>query len=344
MLKRYPYTGWLILALICWAFTGYRFYQHTRMARPASMAQTISQDLQDREEALNEMLQRPGLVNRMFSGTLTAEEVNELADAPFLVFAFEQDSTEGNILIFWNSNAVVGVCDQNALAEEDYSLYRHNGVYLKRCLRLPNMAGFQSLVVLYPILSSYPIQNEYLRSSFAAAGYIPSSTLVSEIPMTPGQAVAGKDGKPLFYLQFQRDDLPRWIPDPYMAAGLVAALLFSLTWIHLIALSLARRGRRYGGLALIAGAVGMSLGLIYLRGLPFHLEVLPIFSSQLYAASSAFPSLGILLLHMFGLLWIVIYLLTFFNQDQPQVAAGRVRRGWLLLYFLILRLSSATCL
>ena len=281
------------------------------------MAQTIGEDLHRREEALNKTLETPGLVNRMFAGTLSVEEVNMLADAPFYIYAFEQDINEGNILIFWNSNVVVGVCDQNALQKEDYTLFRNNGIYLKRCIRLANMENFQSLVVLYPIASSYPLQNEYLRSAFAAADYIPSSTKVSENKISNSLPVTDKDGHSLFYVQFRKQDLPKWIADRTMMIGLLTSLFFSITWIHLIAIAIARKRSSYTGLAIIATVAALIITCLYTIGLPFHLNELAIFSTQLYAASAVFPSLGILLVDMFLVLWIIIFLLSYFNEPKP---------------------------
>jgi len=326
LFRRYPYPGWLILALLCWAATGYRHYRHVQLSKPASMAALVGHDLKEREAALNKTLKKPGLVQRMFSGTMTVEEVDELAEAPFYIYAFEQDSNEGNILIFWNSNVVVGVCDQNALLAEDYSLFRNNGVYLKRCVRLPNMEHFQTLVVLYPITYQYPLQNAYLRSSFAAASFIPSSTRISEEKLQDSHAVSSAKGNPLFYLQFTNTDFPKWIPDPFMIVALLAALLFSITWVQLLAISLARNRSRWAGLSVILLAIASLLGYIYFAGLPFYLGELPIFSSQLYATSTLFPSLGILLVDMLALLWLVIFLLIFFSGSSSKTSslAGKI--------------------
>lgn len=330
MLKRYPYWGWLLLAVFCWTFTGFRAWRHRQISKPASMANTISKDIQHREAALNRMLETPGLVDRMFRGTLSVSEVNDLADAPFYIYAFEQDTNEGNILIFWNSNIVVGVCDQNALQQEDHTLFRNNGVYLKRCIRLPGMASFQTLVVLYPITANYPLQNEYLQSSFAAAEYIPSSTRVLEQRVERSFPVVTKDGQVLFYVQFKDRDLPRWIPDVPMMVSIMLGLLFSITWIQLIAIALANNRSRYAGLALIMSVAMVTLGLIYWLGLPFHLDELAIFSTQLYAASTLFPSLGILFIDLFAILWVLIFLIAYFNENNSTY------RGKTALFFSVL--------
>ncbi|HRO42224.1 MAG TPA: ATP-binding protein [Flavipsychrobacter sp.] len=300
------------------------------------MAKVVSHDLREREVALNQTLQTPGLIHRMFSGTLTVEEVNELAEAPFYIYAFEQDSNEGNILIFWNSNVVVGVCDQTALQEEDYTLFRNNGTYLKRCIRLPNMESFQTIVVLYPITFNYPLQNAYLQSSFAAANYIPSSTTIVEEQAANTHAVTSKENHPLFYLQFKPGDQPKWISDLALIFGIAATLLLTITWIHLIAIALARNSSRWLGLSVIVFAIVLLLSGIYSVGIPFHLGELSIFSSQLYAASKLFPSLGVLLLDMFAVLWVVIFVLAFFNKSENAGSTFLRKIPWFVLYVIAL--------
>ncbi len=282
------------------------------MAQPAAMARCVEQDLKQREAKLQATLREPGIVQRMFTGSLTVAEVNQLADAPFNIYAFEHDTAESaNILIFWNNNAVVGVCDQNSVPRDDRTLFRNNGVFLKRCIRLPRMNDFQTIVALLPIASSYALQNEYLPSAFAAADYIPASTLVSDTATTGSIAVKDDNGRPLFWLKFADSDLPRWIPDPLMITGLLLALLFSFTWVQLLAMALSRAGSPWLGFGVVALAVGLLLGSVYVFGLPFHLEELAVFSTQLYAASSLFPSLGVLFIHLFALLWLLSFLLLF---------------------------------
>lgn len=316
LFKRAPYWGWFLLALFAWAFTAYRDYVHHQLTRPSNMADLISRDLTQRNDALEHQLKNADLVKKIFSGKLSLDEVNKLADAPFLIYAFEQESDEDNILIFWNSNQVVGVCNQHNLTKEDYTLFRNNGTYLKRCIRTSGMLPIQTLVALLPINTNYAIHNEYLQSDFAAANFIPASTKVLTDSIPNSVAVRDTKGKPLFYIQIMEEDIPRWIPDAAMEISLVLAALFSVSWIQLLAVSLARKRKRWTGLLLIISTGLATLSFVYFAAPRFHLSELPLFSTQLYAASVFVPSLGALILDMLCLLWVLLYLIKHFTSFQ----------------------------
>lgn len=310
------------------------------MARPEAMAGLISRDLQSREEALRRFLNDPEHIKKFFSGTLSPEEVKDLSEAPFYIYAFERDRQGRNILIFWNSNKLVSVCDPQAEHKGKFSLLRDNGVYLRQCITLPQMEAYQYLVVLFPVATNYPLQNQYLRSSFAAADYIPPSTLISDTAAPGSMAVKDKGGHPLFYLDFKGQDLPKWIPDALLTTGLCLALFFSLIWLHLTAIRLSENRSPLAGLGILTASVLALLLSVYCFPLPFYLGETAIFSPQLYAASAVFPSLGVLLTDMICLLWILIYLMTRFRWPSSDKTAPFCK-SIILLFILIFLAGSA---
>jgi signal transduction histidine kinase len=320
----------LIIALILWGFVGYRHYEHRVKAKPECMADIVSRDIQKRQEALDLMLKRDSVFTKMFAGNLSVEEVNELSEEPYYIYAFE-DAVD---LVFWNSNNVVSTCAQDSFMGEHNSLFRNNGVYLKQCLRLPHLQPNQYLVVLFPIAAIYPFQNEYLQSGFTAAKYIPISTYVSEQKEAESHAVKDAEGNPLFYLQFKKQDLPKWIPDKLFVVGLVLALLAAMTWINLIAVHLGRSSKIKRGLLLIAASIAVFLGLIYTIGVPFNLSEVSLFSPRLYASSSVFPSLGVLLLDILCGLWIMVYMLRYMRPSEIGYTQGNRYLHWFIVILL----------
>lgn len=313
MFKKLPYYGWLLIAVLLWGAVYYSFYIKSQAIKPEAMAKLVSLDLQKRQDALDALLKGKTLLNKMFTGDFTSDEVDQLADEPFYIYAFEQDSTEGNILVFWNSNVVVGTCEGNDFFSDDNTLFKNNGTYLKHCIRLPWMKPYQSIVVLFPIAHNYPFQNEYLQSSFVASDAIPTTTKITRQRTTHSYAITDIGNHDLFYLDFQNNDLPLFSPDAGFITGLLTALFFSVLWINLIAISLARKKTPWHGLAVILFSIILFFTLLYFNGLPFQLGDLAIFSPQLYASSVIFPSFGILILEVFCLLWITLYLTSNFS-------------------------------
>lgn len=340
MFRRFPYTGWLLSAAILWSFVFYRHYLHTLRAQPAYMAQMVSNDLFQRSEALQKLLKKNDLFVKMFKGNLSTDEVEELANQPFYIYAFEDDTD----LIFWNSNIIIGTCNSNTFDKEDNTLFKGDGMYLKRCLHLPFLKPNQTVVVLFPITVNYPFQNDYLQSSFIASGYIPLSTKISADSLANSQPVNDGQHHTLFYLQFNTKDTPRWVPDAWMVSGLFAALLATIIYINLIAIALARRKGFRAGLALIVSCITISLSLIYGMGLPLHLSEITLFSPQLYAANNILSSLGILLIDVLFVLWVTVF--TIYNNKATftpgKKSIAYIFSGIALLLLLLLVLLPAT--
>jgi len=331
--KRYPYPGWLIIAALLLALVLYRHYEHRQQARPEAMAELVSEDLQRREQALEALLQQKEIFTKMFDGTLTTEEVAQLSREPFYIYAFEDELD----LVFWNSNIVVGTCYKDSFHAENNTLFTMNGVYLKKCISLPHLQENQFIVVLIPVSTNYPFQNEYLRSGFAAADYIPTSTKVLETSQQGSYEVKGSNGEALFYLQFRPSDLPKWIPDRVFVPALVALLLAAITWINLIAISLARKRSTRYGVAVIVTVVAIFLGLIYGFGVPFNLSDTSLFSPRLYASSSLFPSLGVLLLVVLCVLWLMVFIISHLSTEKIEIRKrGRGVQIAVIVFFSII--------
>lgn len=164
------------------------------------------------------------------------------------------------------------------------------------------------LTVLFPIVVQYSLENDYLKSHYAAADYIPISTQVLSTPDTASLVVNASNGKPLFYLHFHRQDIQRWVPDATMIWLIIAAIVFSVSWLQLIIIRVVRARSSLSGFLITFGILATLRVIIYLKGFPFGLQNLKFFSPSLYASSMLLPSLGDMLLNALSLLWLVIFI------------------------------------
>ena len=104
------------------------------------------------------------------------------------------------------------------------------GVFLEKCVTLPQMPGNKKLVILFPVLITYPLENDYLKSHFVASDDIPVSTAVVGINQRAADTypVSLHDGLQVFNLQFNQHDIQKWIPDTVFVALLIMVLLASI--------------------------------------------------------------------------------------------------------------------
>ncbi|MDR3678771.1 MAG: ATP-binding protein [Flavipsychrobacter sp.] len=316
MFRHYPYRGWLLLSLLLWALASYRYYVHREELQPDRMAHMAGNDFLKRQNTLASLLKDKKTIREIFAGELTDHEEQRLEDLPFYFFAYSKDS-----LIFWNTNEISAA---NMQIGKPARLYRTAGGSMYReQYALPNPADTnQKLVVLLPILFHYPLENDYLKSHFAAGDYIPVGTEVLDKPGTETIAIKDTQGKPAFYLRFHKQEIPRWTPDGLLLWMVIAAILASVSWIQLMTIYLTRNRAYTVGVIVTLTVVIVLRVLLYIYGLPFNIETLTVFSPRLYASSSLQPSLGDLLINTLGFLWIVIFITrhtpykTFFSRIQ----------------------------
>jgi two-component system nitrogen regulation sensor histidine kinase NtrY len=298
MFKKYPYKGWLLVSILLWCVAGYRYYIKNNEVTPANMAESVQSDLQDKQQEFERTALNKQLVDKIFTNKLSEQDVQELSELSFFIYAYENDE-----LIFWNSNEMLADCSEGH-AETGILLNADKGTFVKECI---NIDAHRKITVLYPILIKYPFENSYLRSHFEAEDYIPVNTGIS-IRKTQGSYVV-KDvkGKISFYLSFPDSNMPVWVPGKILIWTLTLALLTTIFWVQLITIYITRkRSLTVGFLFTIFAVIGIR-ALTYVFGLPFNLSNLPIFSPLLYASSSFLPSLGDLLINALCFLWIIIF-------------------------------------
>lgn len=300
MFRKIPYRGWLLGALLLWGITAAYYSLHSLKMQPSALAQRMESDLSERQKALDRLLKEEDLLERMFSGTLSAKEVKELADAPYYLYAFEGDQN----LLFWNNNRIIGTCAPDSIQFEDGILMRENGLYLKRCIPLPPHE-LHRIVALLPVYVSYPIQNQYLYSHYTAASYIPKKTEITVSPQPGSFPIRDVGGKTLFYVTFDKDGGSA--PDAWLILFLLSAIAFSVAWINLAAHFLNKKKSPVWGILTILTVAVITLTLLHRYGLPLGLNLLPLFSSRIYASSEILSSLGMLLIYLLFSFWVVFF-------------------------------------
>lgn len=303
MLRRYPYWGWLIMALILWCMNGYYYHLHTQASMPRQLAAAVSSELNNQVEAYNEFTTDPELVRHLFNDSLSPGEFKDLKNLPFYCYAYEADS-----LVFWNTNSIVARPDDSSF--EKVRLMRgEKGVFLKICLHPGFLPGNKSIVALFPVLITYPLENNYLKSHFVASDNIPVTTKINNTRTHAKNEypVAINEGSAVFYLQFEPRDIQKWEPDPVSVILLIAAIILSVWWLQLIAVRLSKNRPPAAGFLFTLLIVVMVRVMLFTFGLPFNLSGLNFFSPSLYASSIYLSSLGDLLINALCALWLIIF-------------------------------------
>jgi two-component system nitrogen regulation sensor histidine kinase NtrY len=303
MFRRYPYWGWLVLSLALWCVNVFDSHIHKLKMTPSHMARVVNSDLRKKEHAFDELMQQEGIVAKLFGDSLSDAELNKVVNLPFMVYAYQNDS-----LKFWSSNKVIPApCND---PDGKWTLLRNEkGVFMQKCLGSEIAGSTRQLVVLLPIVISYPLQNDFLKSQFVASPDLPvTATIEQSAKVEPGKyPVTMKNGSVAFYLNFKNAELQKWAPDSIFVLMLIAALMATISWVHLIIIHLTRNRSPLAGFLLTLGVIVVLRVLLYTYGLPFNLDALMFFSPLLYASSKYLSSFGDLFINTLCFLWLVIF-------------------------------------
>jgi two-component system nitrogen regulation sensor histidine kinase NtrY len=304
MFRRYPYWGWLLLCLLLWGINGYYFYQHRQALLPERMARAVNNDLQHREDVYERFIQEQDIVRKMFLDSLSEDDVKRVIKLPFYVYAYNGDS-----LTFWNTNDIIPGCSDSALGKP-VILRNDRGVYIAKCIRPPHTSGGERIVTLFPVLITYPIENDYLKSHFPASEYIPVKTriIAADKPHASAYPVTMRDAGTLFYIRFNGEEIQKWIPGPFFIVLLISALVASMSWIQLMIIHLTRNKSSVTGFVITFTLIVIVRSLLYIYGLPFNLDTLLFFSPRLYASSKYLSSFGDLFINTLCFLWLVMFI------------------------------------
>ncbi len=304
MFRRYPYWGWLLVSLILWCMNGYYFHLHEKDTMPESMAAAVNSELNYQYEAYEDFIIDQELVRNVFSDSLSPEEFNDIKTLPFYIYAYQHDS-----LTFWNTNTIIADISDSAFISERL-LRNDKGVFVEKNIHPKFLDSSKTLVVLFPVAITYPIENNYLTSHYIASDNIPVNTRITftgthsrnEFP------IGIAERKPIFYLQFNTQDIEKWTPDSLSIMLLLTALIASIWWVQLIIIRLTQNTSASLGFFLTLAVILTVRCMLYIYGLPFNLDTLKFFSPSLYASSIYLSSLGDLFINSICVLWLVIFI------------------------------------
>jgi signal transduction histidine kinase len=303
MFRRYPYWGWLALCLVLWCVNGYDFHTHRQDLLPERMANAINKDFQHRADVWAGFSIEKDLIRRIYSDSLTPQEVARINHFPFHFYCYDNDT-----LHYWNSNSVIAVNSDTALGRA-VIVHNEKGVFIQKCVKPDFLPGNKRIVVLFPVLITYPLENEYLKSHFVASDYIPVKTRIqSPDKHAPDAYPIARDNIPVFYLHFNHSDIQKWTPDALFIMLLIAAILATISWVQLMTIHLTRNRSFLAGLLIILAIIAIIKVLLYNYGLPFNLDTLTFFSPRLYASSKYLSSFGDLFIDCLCVLWLVVFI------------------------------------
>lgn len=303
MLRKQPYWGFLIMALLLLGLAAAFREQQKAKLHPAAMAAAVEEMLQKRDLYSKNFVKDTQQLQQLLYSTLSdANYQDYITPLPFYVFAYNGDS-----LIFWNDNDMEAppATEQDSIGS---LVFYHSQYAIRKTFFYPKQ---RSLVLLLPVKLAYPIESRYLSSHFIGLNYIPGNTEVIGQNIQGTLPISTASGHRWLNLKFHpTDDNPPPLPDNATGLVFAASLLLFFVWLQLIQVNISKRkGWRLGLVFTIIVLLVLRI-LLRILPLPFGFSELLLFSPTIYGYNWLLPSLGDLLINTLMLLWLAIYVLT----------------------------------
>lgn len=307
----------------------------TKEKNLGTYADKIETSLQEKEKAVENLLQDTGFINRQFTGIehlnpdiqqADLEKQKVLTKAPFNICFYENDT-----LVFWTQNRIF--LEQEHLdaykAQKNISKVQtlSNGDYffIKRSFDF-NKRKDQYVVALIPIRNNYALESEHLQNRFITNDrLVPKEIVFSKKPTD--YEIHSKDGTRIGWIkndgEFNDKTQLSWILIIYLLGFIALSVL-----INDAAIKLVKKYRPWVGAAFLMTTI---FGIRYLT---VYFELTNNFSDlQTFSETFSTPvlnsssSLGDLLINIILLLWMMIFFHREFQVQRFNNVSKTIRYG-----------------
>ncbi len=339
MFKKFPFTGWALVAALLWTINFFHFHAHRSEMLPAEMAKTINKATQDANKEYQEFITDKKLITRIVNDSLSETDIKKIKQLPFYTYAYNSGS-----LFFWSNNSVIAA-ENDSISGEIAVRRNAKGTFIRQYFYPDPTNKSVKLVTLIPVYISYPIENQYLKSHFVASELIPTGTKISNDTRLSGEHFPLTiDGKTqVADIVFNTSEIQLWEPDWWMIITVILAALATGTWLQKMLSYLIRKRSDWEKLTAVTLTIGGVAVLQRKLGLPFHLEELHIFSPQLFSSDSILSTLGDLFIVMGYMLWWLVYIIRFVGYKTPLKIKLSPLFSWIFggLYIIAIPIVSA---
>jgi two-component system nitrogen regulation sensor histidine kinase NtrY len=300
-IKRKAYIVGLLTSILLWCAAWLYFQHEEAKYKPAALAQSIQQNLQQQQDEVQAMLANQSLMHALWQNQLNDQDFDWLLHRAYSLKLYQHDS-----LIYWNRNTGLGT---DSFQESHWTtiIEPNRTAYLYRTIPHPTDTSIR-LCCSIPIYTHYGLHNEYLKSGFVASTHISNLSTISVHEIPEAFPIYSTAHKLLFYLKVVAQDTLPFKPDAPLLLLIIFATLCSVATLHFIAVMMGKVKGWFSGFVFLLLLLIGGRWLLYRYGLPFNLDSLELFSPQIFASNSFLPSIGHLFIHILCIYWLVGYL------------------------------------
>ena len=290
----------------------------------SAVQKNIESYVQEQEKDFELFITDTGLIVKLHDYKFEERELTQLTQKKYFFYHYFVNDIGLAQLIFWNSQAVMPTDKILQSPDSAGFIKLTNGFYVWRKINTPTSIT----VALIPVKWNYFVTNTYLKNTFAFKNTIESKYDIAEHPVNT--AVQSITGKKLFYVVEKTTNL---IPENNMVAVWmrILATFLILLFIHLLAVSLANKGKLVNAILFLTVTVFTIRLLSYYFPLPLNFRQFELFDPTIYGSNSIFRSLGDLLINSLLFAWIVLFIHNQLQENKIEFTNQKGLFKWTVL-------------
>lgn len=262
--------------------------------------------------------------------------LNEIKKKEYFLFYYASNTDSVVSPKFWSTQLILPGQGIYHSTEKSGFAQLVNGFYVWHKY---DSAGTR-FIALLPVKWNYFVTNDYLKNTFNE-----NISISNGFNIFPGSSketsITTVSGKPLFYVMKKPDATTT---GNTMASILlrVAASLLVLLFVHIVASYLAVHKRFLTGLIFLVTTLFVLCFFFYRYPVPFNLQQLALFKSQLYSSGTILPSLGHLLVYSSLITWVTLFIHYHVHEKDIDLPIKGPYQKWIALALFCLFMVSAT--
>jgi signal transduction histidine kinase len=294
--------------------------------------------VQTQQQDAGALLSDSSLMHKLIIKSETLEEFQKIERKSYGVFLFAETISENQDLLFWNNQKILPPDADFTLKDGSYFQHLANGYYvvMKHTLQLQGMSNNVIAYILIPVLNQYYLPTDYLSTRFV---HDPDAIKKISLAESPTEyPIRSVDNKILFYIKrVAHTNIAT--QDTVSILLRIAALIFLLVYIHIVADAIVRNTRALKGILFLVGILMICRMTLYLYPQIFTFRQFQLFDPLIYASNAVNRSLGDLLINAIMLCWIILF--SWYNigpiKKMPSFMKGTKAYaiGILALFFLV---------
>ncbi|MBC8047608.1 MAG: HAMP domain-containing histidine kinase [Fimbriimonadaceae bacterium] len=306
----------LFILLVLSAGANFIFFNDAKVHYDiAHSAKDIQEEFRDLQEKIVHIISDEEMVSKLVTDAYTFEEFKKIADLPFGVVVYENDSA-----VMWTNNMIIPVQAQTSQNDIPLLITEANGSYIVLKHDFPNSQI--STVGFLPLRFEYGINNAYLTDIKTKGIYIPPYFSISPKASPDAYAIHDNEGEEIFYISYNTASSFTPLFSNWFYVFIIITFLILLIIFYLFSEEIVKRFGKMEGIFVLLCSLIVLLFVLHIVLQQPAFRYISLFDPAYYASTGIANSIGDLLIKTITAFTFSLFFLKYFHGFRRNNGTG----------------------